>query len=40
MNIAAISHRTTIEYCYALDENTVVVNLKTDKDVNKAFIVS
>ena len=39
MNIAAISHRTTIEYCYALDENTVVVNLKTDKDVNKAFIV-
>ena len=39
MNIAAISHRTTIEYSYALNENTVVVNLKTDKDINKAYIV-
>lgn len=39
MNIAAISHRTTIEYSYALNDNTVVVNLKTGKDVDKAFIV-
>ncbi len=40
MNIAAVSHRSTIEYCYAADEETVVVNIKTDKDVQRAFIIS
>lgn len=40
MNIAAVSHRAATEYCYALDSDTVVVNIKTDKDVQRAFIIS
>lgn len=40
MNIAAVSHRSTIEYCYAADEDTVIVNIKTDKDVQRAYIIS
>ena len=40
MNIAAVSHRATTEFCYALDGDTVVVNIKTDKDVQRAFIIS
>ena len=40
MNIAAVSHRTTTEFCYAVDGDTVVVNIKTDKDVQRAFIIS
>ena len=40
MNISAVSHRSTIEYCYASDENTVTVNIKTAKDVDRAFIIS
>ena len=39
MNIAAVSHRTTIEYSYALNENTVVVNLRTAKDVDSATLI-
>lgn len=40
MNISAVSHRSTIEFCYASDENTVTVNIKTAKDVDRAFIIS
>ena len=40
MNISAVSHRSTIEFCYASDENTVTVNIKTEKDVDRAFIIS
>lgn len=40
MNIAAVSHRATIEYCYALDGDTVVVNIRTGKDVDRAYIIS
>ena len=40
MNIAAVSHRTTTEFCYAVDADTVVVNIKTGKDVQRAFIIS
>ena len=40
MNIAAVSHRSTIEYCYAADNDTVVVNIRTDKDVQQAFLIS
>ena len=40
MNISAIRHRSAGSYCYALDENTVVLNLWTGYDVDKAFAVS
>lgn len=39
MNISALSHRTTIEYAYALDSDTVVINLKTGKDIDMVSIV-
>lgn len=39
MNIAALSHRTTIEYAYALDSDTVVINLKTGKDIDSVSII-
>lgn len=40
MNISALSHRTTIEYAYALDNDTIVINVKTGKDVDGAHIIS
>ena len=40
MNISAIRHRSTGSDCYALDENTVVLNLWTGYDVEKAYAVS
>lgn len=39
MNIAAVSHRSTIEYCYASDKDTVTVTIRTDKDVRQAFLI-
>ena len=39
MNISAVSHRATLEYAYALDEETVVVTLRTGKDIVLAGIV-
>ena len=38
MNIAAISHRSTFAYCYAYDRDTVILKLKTGKDIEKAYI--
>ena len=40
MNISAIRHRSTGSFCYALDENTVILNLWTGHDVDKAFVIS
>ncbi|MBQ6498955.1 MAG: glycoside hydrolase family 13 protein [Ruminococcus sp.] len=40
MNTAAVTHRANIEYCYAADNDTVVINIKTAKDVQRAFIIS
>ena len=40
MNISAVRHRSTGSDCYALDENTVVLNLHTDFDVERAYVVS
>lgn len=40
MNISAIRHRSTGSDCYALDENTVVLNLWTGHDVDRAYAVS
>ena len=39
MNTAAIHHRSTAEFCYAVDNDTVVITLKTAKDVTRAFII-
>ncbi len=39
MNISAVSHRATPECAYALDEETVVVTLRTGKDIVLAGIV-
>ena len=39
MNTAAVTHRATNEYCYAIDKDTVVVNIKTAKDVQRAFLI-
>ena len=40
MNVSAIRHRSTGSDCYALDENTVVLNLHTGFDVERAYVVS
>ncbi|MBQ9471584.1 MAG: alpha amylase N-terminal ig-like domain-containing protein, partial [Ruminococcus sp.] len=40
MNTAAVTHRANIEYCYAADNDTVVINITTAKDVQRAFIIS
>ena len=39
MELAAVMHRAVNEFCYAADKDTVVVTLKTAKDVARAFIV-
>ena len=40
MNLSAIYHRSCGSDCYALDENTVVLNLHTGFDVSRAYVVS
>ena len=39
MNISAIRHRSAGSGCYALDADTVVLNLTTGCDVERAFAV-
>lgn len=39
MNKSAIQHRATAEFTYAVNNEEVVVTLKTGKDVQKAFII-
>lgn len=39
MDLSAIRHRSTGSDCYALDENTVVLNLTTGYDVERAYAV-
>lgn len=39
MNLAAVYHRETIDMCYALDKNSVVVNIKTGKDADAVYLV-
>ena len=38
MELASISHRSAFTDCYALDENTIIVNLKTGHDVTNVTI--
>ena len=39
MEFAAVFHRATDNYCYALDENQLVINIKTGYDVKMVNIV-
>lgn len=38
MNLGAIFHRMSEQYCYSLDENQLIINLKTGYDVDKVYI--
>lgn len=39
MEFAAVFHRATDNYCYALDDNQLIINLKTGYDVKKVNII-
>ena len=39
MELSAIAHRCGYTGCYALDENEIVVNLRTGKDVTAVFLI-
>lgn len=39
MEFAAVYHRATDNYCYALDENQLIINIKTGYDVKEINIV-
>ena len=39
MNLAAISHRSVIPDAYALNENEIVINLRTGKDITAVSII-
>ncbi len=38
MNLGAIYHRMSEQYCYPLDEEQLVINIKTGYDVDKIYI--
>ena len=38
MDMSAVSHRSSYCECYAYDKDTVIVTLKTAKDVDEAYI--
>ena len=35
MEFASVFHRATDNYCYALDENQLIINIKTGYDVKE-----
>ncbi len=39
MNEAAVMHRSTVNMCFAPDNDTVVLRLQTGKDIQKAFVI-
>ncbi|MBQ7430635.1 glycoside hydrolase family 13 protein [Butyrivibrio sp.] len=39
MNLGAIYHRMSEQYCYSLDEDRLIINIKTGYDVDKIYIV-
>ena len=39
MNLSAIYHRMSEQYCYQLDQDQLIINLKTGKEVSKVFII-
>lgn len=38
MKFEAVYHRTSDNYCYPLNENDLIINLKTGRDIEKAFL--
>ena len=40
MNLAAVEHFAFDNYCYPLNKDELVINIKTGKDVKQLFIVS
>ena len=39
MNFAAVYHRITPDMCYSPDGNEVVINIRTDRDVDAVYLV-
>ena len=39
MNFAAVYHRTADQYAYALNENELVINIRTGKDIDLVYII-
>ena len=39
MNLGAIYHRTSDQYCYSLDTDSLVINLKTGYDIDRVYII-
>lgn len=39
INLSAIEHRAFDNFCYPLDKNNLVINLKTGKEIQKVFIL-
>lgn len=39
MNLGAIYHRMSEQYCYSLDEDRLIINIKTGYDVDHIYIV-
>nr|WP_302596662.1 glycoside hydrolase family 13 protein [uncultured Cellulosilyticum sp.] len=38
MELQGVYHRSSDNYCYALDENNLIINLKTGQEVSKVFL--
>jgi len=38
MKFEAVYHRTSDNYCYPLNENDLIINLKTGRDIEKVFL--
>ena len=39
MNLGAIYHRTSDQYCYCLDTDSLVINIKTGYDIDHVYII-
>ncbi|MCR4902795.1 MAG: glycoside hydrolase family 13 protein [Butyrivibrio sp.] len=39
MNLGAIYHRMSEQFCYSLDEDRLIINIKTGYDVDKVYII-
>ena len=39
MQFSAIEHRSTDNFCYPLNENELMIGIKTDSDIRRVFIV-
>ena len=39
MELSAIYHRMSEQYCYPLDENNLIINIKTGYDVDHVYLI-